>query len=172
MSNLYADSTIPLINNNLRVIFMAIQPCKECGGPVSDKAESCPMCGAKQPKKTSPVVIFLAVLLALGGLIALMTPKSEPVERENKPLTEEDIMSARQMQAYMAIKSSMKDPDSAKINFFKGKPCGQVNAKNSFGAYTGFKRIVLLKDINIEGQGLSNSQFEQIWKKHCEGVNF
>lgn len=150
---------------------MAINPCKECGGPVSDKAESCPLCGAKQPKKTSPFVMFLAVLLVGAGLIAIVTPKSESAN-ESKPLTAEDIMSAKQMHAYMAIKSNLKDPDSATINFYKGKPCGQVNAKNSFGAYTGFKRIVILKDINIEGQGMGNQQFEKMWKKYCDGVHF
>ena len=42
---------------------MAIRPCKECGAPVSDKAESCPMCGAKQKKKTSMLAWFGLVLL-------------------------------------------------------------------------------------------------------------
>lgn len=52
---------------------MAIQPCKECGGPVSDKAKSCPKCGAAQPKKTSVFTwvilgfIILTVLLAMFG---------------------------------------------------------------------------------------------------------
>lgn len=152
---------------------MSIKPCKECGSPVSDKAVSCPSCGAKQPKKTSPFVMFLAILLAIAGIFALFTPDSDSTtSTQSKHLTEEDLMTARQMQAYTAIKSSMKDPDSAQINFYKGKPCGQVNAKNSFGAYTGYKRIVLLKDINIEGHGLSDSQFEKLWNKHCDGVRF
>lgn len=150
---------------------MTIKPCKECGGPVSDKAEKCPLCGAAQPKKTSPFVIFLAVLLGGAVLIAFYTPKSE-YKSESKPLTEEDVMSAIQMQAYMTIKDSLKDPNSAKINFYKGKPCGQINAKNSFGGYNGSKRIVILKDINIEGQGLSSAQFERLWKKNCDGVRF
>ena len=151
---------------------MAINPCKEFGGPVSDKAESCPLCGAKHPKKTSPFVMLLAILLAGGGLIALLTPKSENIVQESKPLTAEDIMAAKQVSAYMTIKSSLKDPDSATINFYKGKPCGQVKAKNSFGAFNGFKRIVILKDINIEGQGMTGTQFEKMWKKHCDGVQF
>lgn len=153
---------------------MAIKSCKECGGPVSDKAEFCPQCGAKQPKKTSPFVMFLAVLLAIAGIYTLMTPEPEPTKAEikPKPLTEEDILTARQIQAQMAIKNSMKDPDSAQINFMKGRPCGQVKGKNSFGAYTGYKRIVLLKDINIEGNNISDEQFEKLWKKYCEGVSF
>lgn len=47
---------------------MAIKPCKECGGPVSDKAESCPQCGAKQKKKTSMLAWFGLVLLVLAGI--------------------------------------------------------------------------------------------------------
>lgn len=151
---------------------MAIKPCKECGGPVSEKAEQCPLCGAKQPKKTSPFVMFLAVLLGGAALIAMVTPKSENNQSQAKPLTEEDIMSAKQIQAYATIKKSLKDPDSAVINFYKGKPCGQVNAKNSFGGYNGFKRIVILKDINIEGQGLSDTQFQKLWNNYCDGVSF
>lgn len=151
---------------------MAVKPCNECGGPVSDKAESCPQCGAKQPKKTSPFVMFLAIVLGGAALIAMLTPKSENNQSESKPLTEEEVMSVIQMQAYTTIKNSLKDPDSAVINFYAGKPCGQVNAKNSFGGYNGFKRIVILKDINIEGQGLSSSQFQRLWKKYCDGVSF
>ena len=44
---------------------MAVNPCKECGGPVSDKAESCPQCGAKQPKKTSKLALIFAGLVLL-----------------------------------------------------------------------------------------------------------
>ncbi|HVT24384.1 MAG TPA: hypothetical protein VHD95_07135 [Rhizomicrobium sp.] len=49
--------------------------------------------------------------------------------------------------AEAAVKDRLKDPDSAKfdplkdvVGYMNGRPvlvCGQVNAKNSFGAYTG-----------------------------------
>ena len=47
---------------------MAINPCKECGGPVSDKAESCPMCGAKQKKKISILAWIGLVFLVVFGM--------------------------------------------------------------------------------------------------------
>jgi len=47
---------------------MAIKPCKECGGPVSDKAESCPQCGAKQKKKTSMLAWIGLILLILAAI--------------------------------------------------------------------------------------------------------
>lgn len=67
---------------------MAIKPCKECGGPVSEKAEQCPLCGAKQPKKTSPFVMFLAVLLGGAALIAMVTPKSENNQKVSTSVSE------------------------------------------------------------------------------------
>ena len=50
---------------------MAIKPCKECGNQISDKAESCPQCGAKQRKKTSWItwgVGIFVVFLIIGAI--------------------------------------------------------------------------------------------------------
>ena len=47
---------------------MSIKPCKDCGGPVRDKAESCPQCGAKLKKKTSILAWVGLVLLVLYGI--------------------------------------------------------------------------------------------------------
>lgn len=62
------------------------------------------------------------------------------------------------------IKSDLKDPDSAKfrnvfISMYKGKPtlCGELNAKNSFGAYTGYKRFLMI---------FTDVPFE-MWLEHC-----
>lgn len=50
---------------------MAIKPCKECGSQISDKAESCPQCGAKQPKKTSKLALIFAGLVLFAILIGI-----------------------------------------------------------------------------------------------------
>lgn len=49
---------------------MAIKPCKECGGPVSDEAKTCPRCGAKLQPKTTKVVWFAAIVM-----FAVVLPK-------------------------------------------------------------------------------------------------
>lgn len=61
---------------------MAIKPCKECGGPVSDKAEICPQCGAKQKKKISFLAWAGLVLLVLYGIgtCAENSTDSKPAE--------------------------------------------------------------------------------------------
>lgn len=40
-----------------------------------------------------------------------------------------------------AVKKSLKDPNSAQFQNVKGY-CGEVNAKNSYGGYTGYKRFI------------------------------
>ena len=47
---------------------MAIKPCKECGNQVSDKAQSCPSCGAKQPKKMG---IFAWIAIIFVGMLVI-----------------------------------------------------------------------------------------------------
>lgn len=55
---------------------MAIKKCKECGKEVSTKAASCPNCGAKTPKKTSPFtwLVLLIILVGIYGSITTQTP--------------------------------------------------------------------------------------------------
>lgn len=51
---------------------MAMTTCKECGGKVSTKAESCPHCGAvlkKQKKQRSPGCGMVLVLLIMFGVL-------------------------------------------------------------------------------------------------------
>ncbi|WP_044101156.1 zinc ribbon domain-containing protein [Acinetobacter pittii] len=48
---------------------MAIKPCKECGAPVSDKADACPRCGAKVKKMgliLKIILWFLGISFVIG----------------------------------------------------------------------------------------------------------
>ena len=58
---------------------MALTKCKECGHDVSNKAKSCPKCGAPAPKRTSILTWIVAGILGLGVLSALFhLPSSQP----------------------------------------------------------------------------------------------
>lgn len=66
---------------------MALMKCKECGGPVSSEAKSCPKCGAKPPKRTSwPAVVF-ACLVGFVVLRSLFTDRAPatPTAPSNSP---------------------------------------------------------------------------------------
>ncbi|MBD9599394.1 hypothetical protein IB252_06065 [Pseudomonas sp. PDM10] len=63
----------------------------------------------------------------------------------------------------------LKDPGSAEFRNQRGF-CGEVNSKNSFGGYGGFRRfIAATKEMVVfEKDGrLSSSDFEQAWSKFC-----
>ena len=64
---------------------MAIKPCKECGAPVSDKAESCPMCGAKQPKETSVLTWICVGMLGLAAMIWIFSDHAPNSSSEPSP---------------------------------------------------------------------------------------
>ena len=67
------------------------------------------------------------------------------------------------------VKANLKDPDSAEFRNQRGM-CGEVNAKNSFGGYNGFKRFMAASEelVVIEGDGLMEpSEFEKAWSQMC-----
>lgn len=53
---------------------MALVKCKECGEQVSTKAKNCPKCGAKAPKKTSPVTWAVLGLIIFGVYVSNQAP--------------------------------------------------------------------------------------------------
>lgn len=64
----------------------------------------------------------------------------------------------------------LKDPNSAEFRNQRGF-CGEVNSKNSFGGYVGFKRFIAASKemVVLEKDGrLSSSEFEQAWSKLCQ----
>lgn len=65
---------------------MALKNCKECGSQISDKAVSCPICGAKQPKKTSIIALVLAglvLLVVISGILKKNDSDKEVAQNSN-----------------------------------------------------------------------------------------
>lgn len=143
---------------------MAIKPCKECGAPVSDKAESCPMCGAKQPKETSVLTWICVGMLGLAAMIWFFSDHTPSSPSEPSPQMK--ILQA-QASTQVAVRSILKDPDSAKFEFVN-ENCGTVNSKNSFGGYVGSRRFVSINNIvDLEGYSVSKKEMDALWRKHC-----
>ncbi len=51
---------------------MALTKCDECGGQVSDRALSCPHCGAPRRRAPAVAAAIVAAILALGVALASM----------------------------------------------------------------------------------------------------
>lgn len=69
------------------------------------------------------------------------------------------------------IKSQVKDPNSVAFRNVMGN-CGEINAKNGFGAYVGFKRFLVKPDgqVVIENED-ENTAFIPLWKEFCKNNN-
>ena len=174
---------------------MALKKCKECGGQVSTQAEHCPSCGAKQKResKVLPLLLIFFCILIVGAVISPHTDnkqsaettsvsaKKTPVIRSEEEIRDVELRVDRSIagdletQSRRTIKTRMKDPDSVEFkNVFGSKSpdgvfvCGQVNSKNSFGAYTGFTRFIGGgKTVFLEGTDETNPPFPDLWVRLC-----
>lgn len=73
-----------------------------------------------------------------------------------------------QTDSKIALKNFLKDPDSAEIRNHNGN-CGEVNSKNSFGGYSGFRRFIASPAIvAIEGENMSADEFQKAWEQLCK----
>lgn len=125
-------------------------------------------------------IISAAVIIIL--IIILISNSTNP--------TKSDAVSFAKKQ----VSQSMKDPSSTEFKFVEFYPssknqkeeiygfvCGSVNAKNSFGAYTGFTRFTMNISVNNNGRSANmspplfedlnnpvlNDGFEMLWKENC-----
>ncbi|NBX02899.1 MAG: hypothetical protein EBR02_02295 [Alphaproteobacteria bacterium] len=113
--------------------------------------------------------IILAVLVTFGLVVAYCVygpngtinssyaPNTSKVDYK-EPSTEEAI------KAKESVKLALKDPESAQFRNLKldifGDVCGEVNARNSFGGYTGFKVFQIIKGRAIIEKELVGSKEE------------
>lgn len=153
---------------------MAIIKCKECGGQVATSAKACPHCGAEIRKKTGVLTWIAVALIALmsfqvilGAIFGDETP-SEPKAKPERRSGSVSMVSVAQR----FVANRLKAPDSAEFRNVRDAKssavCGEVNAKNSFGGYSGYQRfvfggngmVVLEKDISLE-------EFDKIWLELC-----
>lgn len=115
------------------------------------------------------VAVRIVALIIITGLIVYWARlPAKPVDPNEPP-------SKYEMEIY--LEQALKDADSAKYRnqviyqdekhqgmFFM---CGEVNAKNSFGGYTGFKRFIVS---NKGGPQIDDghSMFDFMWKDKCK----
>lgn len=111
------------------------------------------------------------VVAVLGAVVLLVTrPAQGPAALPAK--TDQPSEYAVIRVGQRAVESRLKDADSAKFrNQFVGKsgvPCGEVNARNGFGGYNGFKRYIASGGgvSVIEGE-VPDDQFEASWQRLC-----
>lgn len=136
---------------------MALETCKECSAQISDKAASCPSCGAPI-KRTSLVGKLAAGFLGLAVFSGIVGSCSQQDQKEASTAAamtpaqiaakaERDEQAAGAYACKTFIEKSLKDPDSAQFIYSNYEAPSKKNsdgfyevqhkvrAKNSFGAY-------------------------------------
>lgn len=136
-------------------------------------------------KRTSILLAVLAGAVVLAAVVAPRPDATVAAETAQKSTPEKPLSAAEKkaqqekvfgpdtiVAAQRAVQASLKDPDSAKFenvyaNYTDGYglvACGRVNAKNSVGGYTGFKRFVSGgKSVILEGR----DNLADAWAKAC-----
>lgn len=108
--------------------------------------------------------IRLAALLALAVVLAACGKTAEQKQRE------EAATLTSLGEKY--VKEKILEPGQARFrNQFIGKggaPCGEVDAKDAFGAYIGYQRYIsVARDLTLLAQDVSPAEFEQQWQQLC-----
>lgn len=71
----------------------------------------------------------------------------------------------------------LRDPESAqfrdeRLTAFNAALCGEVNGKNAFGAYIGFKRFytdnITSPYLDDTGSDFEQRMFDSMWRTHCQ----
>lgn len=146
---------------------MALVACHECGHSVSAEANACPHCGAAPKKPASRMrIAVIGIVVVAVGLMASRPDgdASAPAAEPTYPRAEISTV-ARSM-----IRAAAKDADSLKFrNEFTAQAgiyCGEVNGKNSFGGYAGFKRFIANgKTVLFDDE--STRDFSKTWREFC-----
>ena len=111
------------------------------------------------------IALGILVIFLVGLGIYQMT--SSP-SKTSKP-SEQVTLANMQHLSEGYVKAQLKDPSSAQFKNQRGA-CGEVNSKNGFGGYTGFKRYIGASQslVVVEGEhGLTDVEFASLWEQAC-----
>lgn len=98
---------------------MALIKCKECGNEVSDKAESCPKCGAKVEKPVGLAAKIIGGFFVLIILAVVLTP-DEVSQQSNSP-AQAAVMEPSFSTTAAEIAAAYHENTVAADNRFKGQ---------------------------------------------------
>ncbi|AXW48540.1 hypothetical protein CJO91_13065 [Ralstonia solanacearum] len=119
----------------------------------------------------SPLV---RVALVVAGMLGLAVGLSIVFPR-NPPHPQDAVADSRPRATKAQVLARLKDPDSAEFrdthrgaDTGTGVPlCGEVNAKNGFGGYVGYKRFIAWPEGDVDFEDHESSVFKVMWVSNC-----
>lgn len=164
---------------------MALVRCADCGKDRSDQAPACPYCGRPNPpgygqaaavEYASPRATGFALLALVIGvlIIAIVVHLKGPSPVADVPIVAGPSDSDLRVNAELAVQQQLRDPASAQFQNEvirrKGdvaSVCGEVNAKNGFGGYTGFTSFAVVGNLAVVQSPSSGKTFATVWNRYC-----
>lgn len=113
-------------------------------------------------------IVLIGVFVASALIVGCSDAEQKAQRKKESDAELTEIKLQRIVRGF--VEAKLKDPKSAEFRNQKGG-CGEVNSKNSFGAYTGFKRFIAGGEnmVYIEGDPiLALGAFEEAWDKVCK----
>jgi len=112
----------------------------------------------------------VAHAMAWGLVLALCAGLAACGKTEEEKRRDEEATLTRLAEKY--VREKVREPDAALFrNQFigkKGAPCGEVNAKDAFGAYIGYQRYIsVARDLTLMAQDVAPAEFEASWSQMC-----
>ncbi|MDE4040567.1 hypothetical protein [Acinetobacter pittii] len=120
-------------------------------------------------KKIIGIFLFSLILVGCGKSAEDIAKEKQAQEQALKIKQEQERKLKEQAELKKvedAVRYYLKDGDSAKFrNVIKN--CGEVNAKNSWGAYAGFTRFIVQSDKDVVFEDPDNAYFDFMVKMSC-----
>lgn len=118
--------------------------------------------------------VFVLILFIALPFMASDNASSPPSQSDEKLKVSRDYQNDPEMKEIRInrlsrefVVANLKDPDSAEFRNQNGF-CGEVNAKNGLGGYTGFKRFIATdKSLVVMEDALPLDDFNEAWAKVC-----
>ena len=165
--------------------------CPKCGFAIAKMTDT----EKKKQKPIGCVGILLSIFFIIwildstSQILKYTNTSTQQIDKENKPTIstslnqlfekkENRITFAYECKA--SVKKRLKNGESAKfkkIFFVLAKKngeyapitCGQVDAKNSLGAYSGFKEFVCTGELVFLEEDLAPKEWQKVWTTMCNG---
>lgn len=132
-------------------------------------------------KKKKGSLVKIIVIILVVGYIGAQLSEGKQDNNSSRRTSEGDRISSWIWKSKETVKNRLKDSSSAKFRnvfFCQGqdnKPmvCGEVNAKNSFGAYSGYERFIAAGDVMavLESDFSSYAEFADSWDRFCKSCD-
>jgi len=119
--------------------------------------------------------LFLGMILLSNVVSWAQGAEAPPSPVEQKSYKSKPALAKKALASgKAAVVNKMKDPSSTTFkNLFTRNDwflCGEVNSKNSFGGYVGFKRFIAQGDIGLVEFDDESNDFNRLWSRDCEGA--